>query len=196
MYFTLISTSASVQNIHIQAFPQTVNYRENDLVIVCSITNPTQLTSVFFIQLLKNSSTTFETIVSVANGQTPPVQWKDTALQSRASATGSINSPTTAQLRLSIHKNSVQCPNDFKMYMCKFAGYNSYSEKIVTQETNPITISYIGKSCKLKYFNVYFSDWKLFCKEMLAIVCKCNKKHSGHIAYLSNIDHNSNQILF
>lgn len=155
IYFTVISISASVQNIHIQVFPQTINYKENDLVIVCSIINPSQLNAVYNIELQKNSSTTFETIVSVANGLTPSVQWKDSALRNRATATGNIDSPSTAQLRLSIDKSSVQCPNDFKMYMCKFSGYNSYSEKSVTQETSPITISYIGKCCKLKCFNVY-----------------------------------------
>ncbi|XP_052722409.1 uncharacterized protein LOC128193163 isoform X3 [Crassostrea angulata] len=139
------TTDASIQNLHIQAFPQTVNYKENDLVIVCSIINPSQLNAVYNIELQKNSSTTFETIVSVATGQTPSVQWKDSALRNRATATGNIDSPSTAQLRLSIDKTSVQCPNDFKMYMCKFSGYNSYSEKSVTQETSPITISYIVK---------------------------------------------------
>lgn len=128
-------------------------------MIVCSITNPSQLNAVYNIELQKNSSTTFETIVSVASGQTPPVQWKDSELRNRATATGSIDSPSTAQLRLSIDKSSVQCPNDFKMYKCKFSGYNSYSEKSVTQETSPFTISYIGKCCKRKCFNI-----QLFCE--------------------------------
>lgn len=96
--------SASPQNIQIQAIPSTVTLRENDLNIVCSITNPTQLRSVYFIQLLKNSSTTFENIVSVVTGQTPPIQWNDIQLQGRASATGNIDSPTTAQLRFTIDK--------------------------------------------------------------------------------------------
>lgn len=137
------SLFASAQNIQIQAQPQTINYRENDLVIVCSISNPSQLSIVFFIQLLKNSSTAFESIVSVATGQTPPVQWRDTQLQGRASATGSIDSPTTAQLRLTIDKANVQCPTDFKMYMCKMTGFSSSAP--VSGETSPITISYIVK---------------------------------------------------
>nr|XP_034301832.1 uncharacterized protein LOC105345013 isoform X3 [Crassostrea gigas] len=144
------TTDAFVQNIHIQAFPQTVNYRENDMVIVCSITNPSQLNAVYSIQLQRNSSTTFETIVSVATGQTPPVQWKDTQLQGRASATGSVDSPSTAQLRLAIDKHSLICPTDFKMYMCQLTGYNSYLGETVTQETSPITISYIVKSAVIE----------------------------------------------
>nr|XP_034303098.1 uncharacterized protein LOC105333181 isoform X1 [Crassostrea gigas] len=140
----LCSTSvfASAQNIQIQAQPQTVVFLKNDLVIVCSITNPTQLSSVFFIQILKNSSTTFDNVVSVTTGQALPVQWKDTVLQNRASVTGNIDSPRTAQLRLTIDKNSVQCPTDFKMYSCKMSGMSTASNP-VTEETSPITIFYI-----------------------------------------------------
>lgn len=139
----MFSSPASAQNIHIQAEPQTVVFLKNDLVIVCSITNPTQLSSVFFIQILKNSSTTFDNVVSVTTGQTLPVQWRDTVLQNRASVTGNINSPRTAQLRLTIDKNSVQCPTDFKMYSCKMSGMSTASNP-VTEETTPITIFYIG----------------------------------------------------
>lgn len=94
--------------------------------------------------LLKNFSTTFETVVSVHPGQTPPVQWKDTALQNRASATGNEDAPSNAQLRLTIDRSSVQCPTDFTMYMCKMSGLSTNSD-IVTRETSPITISYIVK---------------------------------------------------
>lgn len=139
----MFSSPASAQNIHIQAEPQTVVFLKNDLVIVCSITNPTQLSSVFLIQILKNSSTTFDNVVSVTTGQTLPVQWRDTVLQNRASVTGNINSPRTAQLRLTIDKNNVQCPTDFKMYSCKMSGMSTASNP-VTEETNPITIFYIG----------------------------------------------------
>lgn len=141
--FFLFTSSAFAQNIQIQALPQTINYRENDLVIVCSITNPSQLSSVFFIQLQRNSSTTFDTVVSVTTGGTPPIQWTDTQLQGRATATGNVDSPSTAQLRLTINKASVQCPTDFKMYICKMSGYASSWP--VTQETSPIVLSYIGK---------------------------------------------------
>lgn len=138
------SSSASAQNIQIQALPQTIIYRETDLVIICSITNPSQLSSVFFIELLKNSSTTFETVVEVSTGQTPLVQWSDTTLQNRASATGNIDSPSNAQLRLTIDKNSVLCHADFKMYKCKMAGFSSTALEVVTQETSSIALYQIG----------------------------------------------------
>lgn len=146
--FFFFSFSASAQNIQIQALPQTVNYMENDLVIVCSITNPSQLISVLFIQLLKNSSNTFYTVVSVTTGQTS-VQWTDSRLQGRASATGNLDSPNIAELRLQIDKSSVECPTDFKMYMCKMSSLSTNAD-VVSQETSPITISYIG----MKYLKI------------------------------------------
>lgn len=112
------------------------------MVIVCSITNPSQLGAVYYIELQKNSSTTFDTVVSVTTGGTPPIQWTDSTLQGRASATGNVDSPSTAQLRLTINKASVQCPTDFKMYICKMSGIASSGP--VTQETSPIVLSYIG----------------------------------------------------
>lgn len=138
------SSSAFAQNIQIQALPQTINYRENDLVIVCSISNPTQYNLVYSIQLQKNSSATFETVVSVASGQTPPIQWRDTQLQGRATATGNVDSPASAQLRFTIDKNSVQCPNDFKMYMCQMVAFSTVVSEIVTHKSSPIAINYIG----------------------------------------------------
>lgn len=115
------------------------------MVIVCYITKPSQLNAVYSILLQRNSSTTFETVVAVANGLTPPLQWKDTQLQRRASATGNADSPSSAQLRLTIAKNNVQCPTDFKMYMCKMSAFNNVVSETVTQETSPIAVSYVGK---------------------------------------------------
>lgn len=165
--FSILS-SASAQNIQIQALPPTVNYGENDLVIVCSITNPSQLNAVFFIQLQRNSSTTFETVVSVANGLTPPLQWKDTQLQGRASATGNVDSPNTAQLRLTIVKDRVMCPSDFKMYMCRMLCISSSGSETVTQETSPIIISYIGMYYLLILFN------NNYCYLFMYLYTKCN----------------------
>lgn len=97
---------ASSQNIQIQAQPPTVNVPENDLVILCSISNPSQLTDVFFIQLEKNTSTIFETIVSVS-GQASLVKWNDkfNSIKNRATATGNLDSPSNAQLRLAIDES-------------------------------------------------------------------------------------------
>lgn len=119
---------------------------------MCSITNPLQLRSVFYIELLKNSSTTFDSVVSVSTGQTPPIQWGETTLQGRASATGNIESPSNALLRLTIDKNFVMCPTDFKMYMCKMSGLSTESVA-VRQDTSPIIISYIGMYYSLNLYN-------------------------------------------
>lgn len=158
----LFSISASSENIQIQGFPETVIYKKNDLLITCSITTPSELSSISFIQLQKNYSTTFDTVVSVATGQTPNIQWKDSALQRRASATGSIDSPSTAQLRLTIDKSYVQC-SDFNMYKCKMSGFGTASVA-VTQETNPITISYIGMYTNLNSNLFCLHIWSLFIK--------------------------------
>lgn len=89
---------ASTQNIQIQAIPPVLILQENDLTIVCSITNPSQIPYVLSIHLLKNYSSTFETVVSINTGQTPPIQWKDSSLQVRASVTGNIDPREIAYL--------------------------------------------------------------------------------------------------
>nr|XP_022325341.1 uncharacterized protein LOC111125637 [Crassostrea virginica] len=142
-----IVPKASSQNIQIQVLPQPVIYQENDLVIQCSITNPSQLSSVYFMQLHRNSSTGFETVVSILKGGTPQIQWPSgSTLQNRASAEGSeINTPSTAKLKLTVHKNSVLCPTDFTAYKCKFSGLSTSTSDVVIQEANPVIITYIVK---------------------------------------------------
>ncbi|XP_078323782.1 uncharacterized protein LOC111125833 isoform X3 [Crassostrea virginica] len=139
-------TIAFPQNIQIQVLPQPVIYWENDLVIQCSITNPLQLTSLFYMQLLKNSSLGFETAVSIFKDLTPQIQWPSGSLQNRASAVGSeINTLSTARLKLTIDKNSVLCPTDFTAYRCKFSGFSTATSNAVTQETNPVAVTYTVK---------------------------------------------------
>lgn len=140
LYFISLASS---QNIQIQAQPPTVNVPENDLVILCSISNPSQLTDVYFIQLEKNTSTIFETIVSVS-GQASLVKWNDkfNSIKNRATATGNLDSPSNAQLRLAIDKSSVQCPADFSMYRCTMSGFANIG---VNQESNVVIINYIVK---------------------------------------------------
>ena len=141
------SVSASSQNIQIQVLPQPVIYQENDLVIQCSITNPSQLSSVYFMQLHRNSSTGFETVVSILKDRNPQIQWPlGSSLQNRASTAGSeINSPTKAKLKLTIDKDSVLCPTDFTAYRCKMSVFSAVSSDAVIQETNPVTVIYTGK---------------------------------------------------
>lgn len=144
---------ASTQNIQIQAIPPVLILQENDLTIVCSITNPSQIPYVLSIHLLKNYSSTFETVVSINTGQTPPIQWKDSSLQVRASVTGNIDPREIAYLRFIIAKNSLNCHDDLTMYICQMSALSA--SDIVTQETSPITISYIGMHCKLILFHEY-----------------------------------------
>lgn len=106
--------------------------------------------------------------MSVADGPTPHLQWKDTQLQGRASATGNVDSPNTAQLRLTIVKDRVMCPSDFKMYMCRMLGISSSGSERVTQETSPIIISYIGMYYLLILFN------NNYCYLFMYLYTKCN----------------------
>ena len=153
-----VSVSASSQNIQIRFPPQPVIYLENDFVIQCFITNPSQINSVFYMQLFRNSSTDFETVVSIFKDQTPPIRWPSgSTLQNRASAVGSqIKIPSSAILKLTIDKNSVVCPIDFVEYRCKMSGFNTVISDAVTQETTPVTVSYTG----IKYKNMPY-DHKL-----------------------------------
>lgn len=131
---------ASSHNIQIQAIPPTVTLRENDLVVLCSITNPSQLASLFFIQLSRNASVNFTTVVSVACED--KILWADSTLNYRgANAIGSIGTLNTAQLRLSIKKDIVRCPDDFKMYKCKMSWFD-FQSNVVEKETLPITVTY------------------------------------------------------
>ena len=95
-------------------------YRENDLVIQCSITNPSQLSNVYYIQLLRNSSMGFETVVSIFKDQTPQIQWPSgSSLQNRASAEGAeINTPSRATLKLTIDKHSGNLTVSVKEISC------------------------------------------------------------------------------
>lgn len=137
--------SASSQNIQIQAIPPIVTLRENDLVVLCSITNPSQLASLFFIQLSRNASVNFTTVVSVASED--KLLWADSTLNYRgANAIGSIGTLNTAQLRLTIKKDIVRCPDDFKMYKCKMSWFD-FQSNVVEKETLPITVTYNSMYC-------------------------------------------------
>lgn len=133
--------SALTQNIQIQALPPKVTIRENDLVVLCSITNSSQLQSLFFIELSRNATVNFTTVVLVSSDK---IKWADSALQSRgAAAMGSLDFINTPYLRFTMNKDIVQCPDDFKMYKCKMSGIDSLN-KIVTKESAPIGIAHNG----------------------------------------------------
>lgn len=116
--------------------------RENDLVVLCSITNSSQLQSLFFIELSRNATVNFTTVVSVSNND--KIKWADSALQSRgAAAMGSLDLKNTPYLRFTMNKDIVQCPDDFKIYKCKMSGVDSRNN-IDTKESAPIDIAHNG----------------------------------------------------
>lgn len=116
--------------------------QENDLVVLCSIINSSWLQSLFFIELSRNATVNFTTVVSVLNDD--EITWADSALQSRgAAAMGSLDFINTPYLRFTMNKDIVQCPDDFKMYKCKMSGVDSL-KKIVTKESAPINIAHKG----------------------------------------------------
>ena len=118
------------------------------MVIQCSITNPSQINSVYFIQLHQNTSTGFKTVVSIFKDQTPQIKWPaqgSSISETRASTVGSeINTPSSATLKITIDKNNVVCPTDFTTYKCTLSGFSTVTSNAVTQETNPITVAYTG----------------------------------------------------
>nr|XP_034301838.1 uncharacterized protein LOC117681442 [Crassostrea gigas]XP_034301839.1 uncharacterized protein LOC117681442 [Crassostrea gigas] len=131
---------ALTQDIQIQALPPKVTIQENDLVVLCSIINSSRLQSLFFIELSRNATVNFTTVVSVLNDD--EITWADSALQSRgAAAMGSLDFINTPYLRFTMNKDIVQCPDDFKMYKCKMSGVDSL-KKIVTKESAPINIAH------------------------------------------------------
>lgn len=107
--------------------------------------NPSQLASLFFIQLSKNASGNFTTVVSVASGN--KLLWADSTLYNRgAIASGSISTKSTPQLRFTIQKDIVRCPDDFKLYKCKMSGFDLQSNAFES-ETMPITVTYNSMYC-------------------------------------------------
>lgn len=111
------------------------------MVLQCTISNPSQIKSVFFIDLQKNTTTGFEAIVTVATGEAAKIN--DNGLQNRATATGSLDSPNSAQLKLTIGKSNVRCPDDFLTYRCTMSGL-SLNNVGVNDQSTPITIEYEG----------------------------------------------------
>lgn len=167
--------SAFTQDIQIQALPPKVILRENDLVIVCSITNPSQLDSLFYIELSKNASIDFNTVVSVTSND--QIKWADSTIQNRgAIAVGSISTLSTAHLRLTIDKDSVQCPEDFKMYRCKISGLDTLS-KIITKASTPIIIDYTGVTKLTSIIMLYLSlcHLILYSSDEIFDTCICAK---------------------
>lgn len=94
--------AARSQHVQIQAVPPTVKYLENDLLIICSITNPSSLIAIISLELQRNESGSFQTIVSINQDQKP--HWINTLLERRATISGSVNDTNSAELKFSIDK--------------------------------------------------------------------------------------------
>lgn len=116
VFFYLVSPALS-QNVQIQAVPPTVKYLEDDLVIICSITNSSNFSAVLSLELQRNESGSFQTIVSIGQDQAP--QWANTLLKRRANVSISVSDTYSAEMKFSVDKENVLCPEDFTMYKCK-----------------------------------------------------------------------------
>lgn len=117
----LFNILASTKIIQIETKPQIVRYKEEDLVVVCTLNKPETLQNLFFLQLKRRSpSGTLNNVVSVTGAT---IQWQDQTLQNRANVTGTVASPPTAHLSMVIRKDSVQCPLDFTEYECSLSGF-------------------------------------------------------------------------
>lgn len=140
-YTCIFFVVARSQNVQIEAVPPTVKYLENDLVIICSITNPSHLKAIVSLELLRNESGSFQTIVSINQDQKP--HWINTLLERRATVSGSVNGTNSAELKFSIDKKNVLCPEDFTTYKCKMSGYHyttSFNDRAHYEDQ--ITITY------------------------------------------------------
>ncbi|XP_062570078.1 uncharacterized protein LOC134232148 [Saccostrea cucullata] len=140
------------QNLQIQVQPSNVILGQNDFVITCSTISPSQLDTVYTIQLQKNNTGTIQDVVSVrsSNGQ-DRITWQDTSLRNRATATGNVSSPATAQLKFRIPKDRVLCPLDFTGYRCKMSGFTM---ALVNQETNQVHVTYTVNPTTIEMPNV------------------------------------------
>lgn len=133
--------AARSQHVQIQAVPPTVKYLENDLIIICSITNPSSLIAIISLELQRNESGSFQTIVSINQDQKP--HWINTLLERRATVSGSVNDTNSTELKFSIDKKNVLCPEDFTVYKCKMSGYNyTISSNYIVHDEDQITITY------------------------------------------------------
>lgn len=152
----LFNILASTKIIQIETKPQIVRYKEEDLVVVCTLNKPETLQNLFFLQLKRRSpSGTLNNVVSVT-GDT--IQWQDQTLQNRANVTGTVASPATAHLSMVIRKDSAQCPLDFTEYECSLSGFGTGATGAFSEITDPVKVSYTGRyrwffaSLKLPFF--------------------------------------------
>ncbi|XP_056003932.1 uncharacterized protein LOC125660941 [Ostrea edulis] len=105
VYWSLFCLSfpfhGSAQNIQIEAQPATVDLRQGDLGILCSVASPSQLHTVYIIQLLKNNSgPTLARVASVhpGSGGTDVIAWQDTTEQGYSNRLRQFTSNSTTKV--------------------------------------------------------------------------------------------------
>lgn len=122
---------------------QPTMHLENDPAIVCYISNPGNIASVFSLELQMNRTGSFQRIVFMYSDDKDI--WKDAVLQNISMVSGSLSSPSSAELRLVIDKKKMQCPDDFAMFRCKMRGFDQVTNNVEEKFTEPISVSYCGK---------------------------------------------------
>lgn len=137
----IILNVTSTKTIQIETKPQIVRYKEEDLVVVCTLNKPETLQTLFFLQLKRRDpSGTLNNVVSVVTGDA--IKWQDQTLQNRANVTGTVALPATAHLSMVIRKDIIQCPLDFTEYECSLSGFGNGAVGAVSETTNPVKVSY------------------------------------------------------
>ncbi|XP_052711974.1 uncharacterized protein LOC128186234 [Crassostrea angulata] len=142
-----VSYCALLLSIQIRA-DQPQMHLENDLAIVCYISNPGNIASVFSLELQMNKTGSFQRIVFMYSDDKDI--WKDAILQNISKVSGSLSSPSSAELRLVIDKKNIQCPDDFAMFRCKMRGFDQVTHNVEEKFTEPISVSYCVSSVQSK----------------------------------------------
>ncbi|XP_062589893.1 uncharacterized protein LOC134251491 isoform X2 [Saccostrea cucullata] len=131
------------QNLQIQAIPQTVDMGEDTMTIICSLNNPSQVKALYFMELQRNTSNSFENVVSILiniDNYQEEIRYRDSTLQARTTATGSLEPPSTSELRLTFTKENVRCPDDFKECRCKLSGLDNNLNMIPEQDAESVPV--------------------------------------------------------
>ncbi|XP_062609449.1 uncharacterized protein LOC134271230 [Saccostrea cucullata] len=116
---------------------------EDTMTIICSLNNPSQVKALYIMELQRNISNSFEKVVSISmntDNYQEEIIYHDSTLQARTIATGSLEPPSTAELRLTFSKENVRCPDDFKEYRCKMSGLDSSLNVIPEQDAESVPV--------------------------------------------------------
>eukprot|EP00105_Crassostrea_gigas_P010285 XP_011425510.1 PREDICTED: receptor-type tyrosine-protein phosphatase F isoform X2 [Crassostrea gigas] len=154
---------------------------ENDPAIVCYISNPGNIASVFSLELQMNKTGSFQRIVFMYSDDRDI--WKDAVLQNISKVSGSLSSPSSAELRLVIDKKNIQCPDDFAMFRCKMRGFDQVTHNVEEKFTEPISVSYCALLLSIQ---IKAEQPTMHLENDLAIVCYIS--HPGNIASVFSLE--------